>query len=482
MKKLILITLLLTLVWLLCAEQYTVNANQNEVRVLSTGSQQTVLEMTLGHFEREAVSINGNTYWTLNLKKEGITEEKGLPEVPYINRSLIIPATARMQLALQASEYTDIVLPVAPSKGIITRDILPSSVPYSFDSFYQGKGFYPTELTTLSEPFIIRDYRGITVSFRPFIYYPETRTLRVYTRIRVAVNNTGTDTVNTFTSERNSQSPWFTDIYKGLFLNYAQAKYPVLDEHGRILVITNSMFNTSIQPYVDWKRQKGFIVDVVDVNTAGPSAAQIQTYIHNQYNLNTDLAFVQLMGDAAQVPSLSSGGGGADPMYSLITADNYPDLFVGRFSATTTTDMDTQIQRTVYYERDIQAGSAWLAKGMGIASMYGGSGQGDNNESDQVHIEHIRTDLLGHGYTTVDQIYETQGATIAQISTDLYLGRGYIDPVVTMPVMLGVLVGASLGARRLAAARTRVVRMLFGAVVGVLAAEMIYHGLKGALK
>ena len=93
MKKLILITLLLTLVWLLCAEQYTVNANQNEVRVLSTGSQQTVLEMTLGHFEREAVSINGNTYWTLNLKKEGFTEEKGLPEVPYINRSLIIPAT-----------------------------------------------------------------------------------------------------------------------------------------------------------------------------------------------------------------------------------------------------------------------------------------------------------------------------------------------------------------------------------------------------
>jgi uncharacterized membrane protein YfcA len=70
----------------------------------------------------------------------------------------------------------------------------------------------------------------------------------------------------------------------------------------------------------------------------------------------------------------------------------------------------------------------------------------------------------------------------AAASAGVYLGRGYIDPVVTMPVMLGVLVGASLGARKLAAARTRVVRLLFGVVVAVLAAEMIYHGLKGALK
>lgn len=70
----------------------------------------------------------------------------------------------------------------------------------------------------------------------------------------------------------------------------------------------------------------------------------------------------------------------------------------------------------------------------------------------------------------------------AAASAGVYLHRGYIDPGITMPVMLGVLVGASLGARRLAGASTHVLRIVFGLVGAVLATEMIYNGLKGALK
>jgi uncharacterized membrane protein YfcA len=70
----------------------------------------------------------------------------------------------------------------------------------------------------------------------------------------------------------------------------------------------------------------------------------------------------------------------------------------------------------------------------------------------------------------------------AAASAGVYLKRGYIDPAITMPVMLGVLGGATLGARQLAGARTRVLRLVFGVVVGVLAAEMIYNGLRGGLR
>jgi uncharacterized membrane protein YfcA len=69
----------------------------------------------------------------------------------------------------------------------------------------------------------------------------------------------------------------------------------------------------------------------------------------------------------------------------------------------------------------------------------------------------------------------------AAASAGVYLGRGYIDPGLTMPVVLGVLAGSVLGARQLAEARTRKLRWVFGAVVGVLAIEMIYTGLTGRL-
>ena len=69
----------------------------------------------------------------------------------------------------------------------------------------------------------------------------------------------------------------------------------------------------------------------------------------------------------------------------------------------------------------------------------------------------------------------------AAASAGIYLRRGYIDPRIAMPVMLGVLAGSFLGARHLAAARTQSLRLTFGVVIGVMAVEMIYSGLTGKL-
>jgi uncharacterized membrane protein YfcA len=69
----------------------------------------------------------------------------------------------------------------------------------------------------------------------------------------------------------------------------------------------------------------------------------------------------------------------------------------------------------------------------------------------------------------------------AAASAGIYLRRGYIDPAVAMPVMLGVLAGSMLGARQLIGARVRVLRWIFGVVVAVMAVEMIASGLKGSV-
>ncbi len=69
----------------------------------------------------------------------------------------------------------------------------------------------------------------------------------------------------------------------------------------------------------------------------------------------------------------------------------------------------------------------------------------------------------------------------AAASAGVYLTRGYIDPSLAMPVMLGVLPGSLVGARILARAQTKLLRLIFGVVIAVLALEMIYHGLSGRL-
>jgi uncharacterized protein len=69
----------------------------------------------------------------------------------------------------------------------------------------------------------------------------------------------------------------------------------------------------------------------------------------------------------------------------------------------------------------------------------------------------------------------------AAASAGVYLNRGYIDPGLSMPVMLGVLLGSLLGARVLPQAQTRLLRIIFSLVIVGLGIEMIYHGLTGRL-
>lgn len=69
----------------------------------------------------------------------------------------------------------------------------------------------------------------------------------------------------------------------------------------------------------------------------------------------------------------------------------------------------------------------------------------------------------------------------AAASAGIYLRRGYIDPVLSMPVILGVLIGSFLGAAVLLKAKTRFVRVLFSIVITLLALEMIYNGITKAI-
>jgi len=67
----------------------------------------------------------------------------------------------------------------------------------------------------------------------------------------------------------------------------------------------------------------------------------------------------------------------------------------------------------------------------------------------------------------------------AAASAGVYLGRGYIDPRLSMPVVLGVLAGAFLGSKVLVKAPVRKLRVTFGVIIFLLAIEMIFNGATG---
>ncbi|MFO5475344.1 MAG: TSUP family transporter, partial [Dolichospermum sp.] len=63
----------------------------------------------------------------------------------------------------------------------------------------------------------------------------------------------------------------------------------------------------------------------------------------------------------------------------------------------------------------------------------------------------------------------------------VYLTHGYINPALSMPVMLGVLPGAFLGARILMGAKTQILRIIFSFVLVLMALKMVYNSLIGSV-
>ena len=415
----------------------TVSKNsKNVVTTVQTNGDIIDINYQINKFVRMPVTINGLTYWRILLKDESNILLKGAPDVPNICRSIIIPDTTKMEIKVVSStfeEYKNVL--VAPSKGNLLRTINPDNVPFEFGSIYKINDWYPKNIAELSEPYILRDFRGQVVKINPIQYNPITKTMRFYKDITVEVFPVGTDTRNVINREQlpSKISTDFKQIYESHFINFNNlGRYEPVEEQGNMLVITYDDFWDAMLPFVEWKNMKGVPTEMVNVSTIG-NANAIKTYISEYYNTN-GLTFVLLVGDAAQVPTYYPDGYTAsDPSYAYIVgSDHYADLFVGRFSAENVEQVDTQVQRTVEYERDPQIGAEWYKKGVGIGSA---QGPGDDNEYDYEHIRNIRTKLLAFTYTIGDELYDgSQGGQDAPgnpapslVATSLNGGRSILN-------------------------------------------------------
>jgi uncharacterized membrane protein YfcA len=65
----------------------------------------------------------------------------------------------------------------------------------------------------------------------------------------------------------------------------------------------------------------------------------------------------------------------------------------------------------------------------------------------------------------------------AAASAGIYFWRGDVLPLVAAPVALGVLVGATLGAKLLVQFSNKAVRLVFLPVLGLVAIEMLLRGI-----
>jgi len=408
------------------------NSKGIEINILNTTPTSTTIEFILNDYNELAVDVEGTESMFYSISGSVWLMERGMPQLPIHRSSIIIPDLAAMNFNIIFAEFTEIeTLPIIPSKGHITRDINPSTIPFIFDDFYSTNSWYPEETIFIDEPYIVKDLRGTTVQFNPMKYNPAEGKLKIYTRLVVEVyDDPGQQVVNPFFRNYplTGTSMEFEDIYKTLFINYGTGYYDYVTvaEQGRLLVIYASEYSDNITPFVNWKVQRGLTTITAEYPAeTGSDANSIKNYIQNLYDSPEGLTYIILVGESNQVPTLYGQYENApsDPSYTKLAGnDAYPDAFISRISPSSSDNLDYILWKLINYEQNPYVGyeAEWYHKGIGIASNEG-------NPRDWERANWLREMLTNNiSFTQVDQIYDP-GATSSDVTSALNEGRSVIN-------------------------------------------------------
>lgn len=346
---------------------------------------------------------------------------------------LVVGDTGHKEVRIEKIRYTDFEdVEIAPSKGKLSRQVDPSHVPYPYGEMYHTDAFYPTQQAEMGTPYIMRDFRGQNLIVKPFAYNPVSKTLRVFHDITLIAETAKGPTINPKSNRNSSQikvDPETKHYYQRHFLNFgpSSAKYDFVEDRGEMLIVSADQYAESMQALADWKNQSGRPTTIVTISEiGGNNDTRIKEYIHERY-LDSNLEFVLLVGDYDDLTPHCIGDGYSDCWFGQLEGnDNYVEVMVGRFSCQSLSDVQNQVSKVIYYERDLGSNQHWLDKGVGIGST---DGPGHNGgETDWQHIDYIRDTLLNYTYSEVSQRYSgVNNPTAALLTEDLNNGATLVN-------------------------------------------------------
>ncbi|MBE9491400.1 MAG: T9SS type A sorting domain-containing protein [Bacteroidetes bacterium] len=420
MKKIILSFILILAISTLFATE-----KGYQVKFSQPNNSTYVLSFELGEHQLSEVNLNGIVFSEIIFNGSVKTNQKGFAALPFIHASVQLSQKRNVSLSVLESEYIDYYLdyPLVPSRGVIYRDQDPSAIPYEIEKKSIVDKWYPEVLAKQTDPYIIRDIRGTSVYVYPFRYNAAKNILRVYKSVRVQLVENNDTPINSLDKESGTVLYEMDAVYRSVFINYDQNRDDLtIGEIGDILVICTDRDEDAIEPYIQWKKEKGYNISMEVVATG----TNVDNLIQQKYDENNNLLYVQLVGDWPDIKSNILGyDSPMDPQLGCVVGtDEFADICVGRFSANDPSHVTIQVNKVINYEKDPEMGASWYETATGIASN---QGPGDDNELDYEHNDVIFNDKLDpFTYETYNSIYDPS-ANQSMVSTAVNTGTSVIN-------------------------------------------------------
>ncbi len=444
MRKSLLLLLLITFFPLIQygqLQEIDVNHGKTEVVVLSQNNFDIRLKANVSKLISQEISTRRGNFITLSFESSKAEDNFGYPELPVFTELIEIPfgGKASVKVISFDEKIIDInqsgtLSKIFPSQPPLAKNQDPDKVKFHYiEKVYSTDDYLINNIASVEEIGTMRGKKIGKLIINPCLYNPVQNLLKIRTNMVVEVSFENADLTSTRNAAEKYHSPVFEKPFGQLLNNQINTKEQIVSYPVKYVIVSDPMFQTTLQQFVAWKTKKGF--NVVEAYTNNPlvgnTTTSIKNYLQGLYNAATTSdpapSFVLIVGDVAQVPAFSMSGHVSDLYYCEYDGggDYLPDAYYGRFSATNIEQLQPQIDKTLEYEQYLMPQPSFLDTVVLVsgvdASMAPTYGNGQINYGTTYYFN------AAHGIYSNTYLYPASGSAATQIRNDVSDGCSFAN-------------------------------------------------------
>ncbi len=407
------------------------------VQILRSDFSQLVLEVNAELPVFQELKTPGGSFNAPVCGSMTLQGHAGHPALPVLRKLIQVPEGANVQVEIIGTTHSDYSLtdlcsntyPLMPYQPDMLKSMTERPFYYN-QSAYSSSAFIAPEMASVSVKGKMRHMRLATLTIAPYDYRASDKVLRVYHSMRIRIVFSGSDESATRQLSSSYNNPFFSSanslvLNQGLVSNDRDTitSYPV-----KYVIVADTMFHDQLQPFVQWKTKKGFIVDEAYTSNSavGTTTTSISAYLQGLYDNATPAdpapTFILIVGDVAQVPAFNGTTSShvTDLYYAEFTGDMIADAYFGRFSASNTDQLQPQLDKTLEYEQYLFPQETWLDTVVMIAGV--DASWSPTHANGQINYGNTYYFNAGNDIVSLTHLYPNSGSEDAQIRTEI--GRG----------------------------------------------------------
>ncbi|MCB5267672.1 MAG: C25 family cysteine peptidase [Candidatus Cloacimonetes bacterium] len=440
MKKHLLLLMFMAMILSVSAGTITLQQQASEVRILSSSSEGLSVRFALDRIQHNEINTKEGVWTMLGAENYTTTNTVGNPALPLMRKIISVPLGASVEYQLTNTirrqislEEQGVYYPILPYQEPVAKCEDPNQLKFNVNrDFYNGSRSTTENMIQISELGMMRGERLFALDFVPVNYNPATKSLDIVVSTQVDIRFVNADHVSSATLKARTRSVVFESALSSSIWNYPATRTTLLTYPIGYVIITPQSFIPALQPFIDWKTREGYNVNVTTIESIGNSTSSIKSFMQNLWNSATPQnpapSYLLIVGDVAQVAA-NSGSTGSHPTdlnYVRLEGTDYmPEMYFGRFSATTPAEVTNQVNKTLQHEQYSMPDDSYLQEAVLIAGMdsyYAQThGNGQINYATQNYFN------AAHGINTHAYLYPNSGSNAANIRADVSAGAGYVN-------------------------------------------------------